>query len=611
MADISTPSGVLLSDHGGPKRHHEHKPARHTPWLAFILIFCILSSMIVSIAIVTASDNDSVKNWRFQPAVLLSIMTSIFIVSLEGLVAIGLAISWWRSIANGTTLKRLHFIWNGSNMLNIIPAFMAGVDTRKVAFAALAIALAKFINGPLLQRATRARIFKIQSDIPMSMLIAPKIPNGWFGTHSVDTAPGLQTMQNWYLNTTFSTSATPGFACEGNGTCEARVVGAGFNYGCDSSSKKLNLTAENSYGAELFNITTFMSFEFNQSMLFLSTKYLNSVNGECVGEIVTETCNIIAATVAYPLIINNTTISIDFSQLISNRTVVSNYTSPGDAAGFKGEDDKGPLTGLENLMGDYMSTGAWLEESNVYQSTSPLASLFYNANATYPPGAESCGISFRRPTDYVFTSFFEFMLRSALDVARNASDHGQDLKPYTTNFTSHFTGTELHYNSDFRYLAGAIVIMFIGLLAVVFLLWGWWELGRSVTLSPLETAKAFGAPITLGAGHEKEADRIIKEVGHEKVAYEGDELVWNGTVYASGRWEMGQVPTAKGKNGSNGGSMRTDSPKSPKVNTAEGAFENVPLTQVRERGPDIDGRRRSGRKSIRPLSVIDETNSRL
>ncbi|KAF2816631.1 uncharacterized protein BDZ99DRAFT_494425 [Mytilinidion resinicola] len=515
MADPSTPSGVLLSDDGGPQRRHGHKPPRHTPWLAFILIFCILSSMIVSIAIVTASNNDPVKHWKFQPAVLLSVMTSIFIVSLEGLVAIGLAISWWRSIANGTTLKRLHFIWNGSNILNMIPAFMAGVDTRKVAFAALAI--------------------------------ASNNSNGWFGTHSVDTAPGLQTMQNWYLNTTFFTSAAPGFYCKGNGMCEARVIGAGFNYGCDTSSKKLNLTDDNSYGAELFNITTYMSYEFNQSMLFLSTKYLNSVNGECIGEIVTETCNVIAATVAYPLIIKNTTISIDFRQLLSNRTVVSNYTSPGDAAGFELTDDKGPLSGLDSLMGGYMSTGAWLERSNVYHPTSPLSSLFYDANVSYPPSAEYCGISFKSPTDYVLTSFFEFMLRSALDVARNASDYHQDLKPYTTNFTSHFTGTELHYHSDFRYLAGAIVIIFIGLLAVVFLLWGWWELGRSVSLSPLETAKAFGAPITSGAGHEKEADRIIKEVGHEKVAYDGEELVWNDTVYASGRWEMGQVPTVKGE----------------------------------------------------------------
>jgi len=540
--------------------------------------------------------------------VLLSVVSAIFIIALEGLMAIGLAISWWRSISHGTTLKRLHFIWNGMNIFNIIPAFMAGMDTRKVAFAAIAIALAKFLNGPLLQRSTRAKNFNVRSDVPMRMLIAPKIPNGWYGTQGVSTTPGLVTLQNWYLNNTISTSTDPGYYCKGNGTCEASVAGAGINYGCDSTSTKIDLLDTNNHGAELFNISTFMNYDFGQNMLFLTAKYLDSADDNCMGEVITQTCNIIAATVEYPITIKNTTITLNLGQLLSNLTVLANYTSPGDDPNLPRSAFKGPLKGLQAVMGNYMSSAAWLDTSRVYWRSSPLPNLFYDADESHP----NCSLRFKNPADYVLTSFFEFLMRSAIDISQNASAHGVDLEPYTTNLTAQFTGTELHYHSDFRYLAGAIVIMLLGCTAVVFLLWGWWELGRPVTLSPLETAKAFGAPILLGAGPEKEANDIVEEIGNERVAHDGDELLWNGTVYASGRWEMGQVPTARGRSTSGGSFMGTDSPKgSPRSHNREGSFEHGSGVKVRSYGEgnlsSAGGRRGSGQRALRPLSAIDES----
>ena len=83
--------------------------------------------------------------------------------------------------------------------------------------------------------------------------------------------------------------------------------------------------------------------------------------------------------------------------------------------------------------------------------------------------------------------------------------------------------------------------MILGILATMSLLWGWWQLDRYVTLSPLETGKAFGAPILMTAGPEQEASSIVREIGHERVAHDGDELVWSGTVYTTGASQMSSL----------------------------------------------------------------------
>jgi len=89
--------------------------------------------------------------------------------------------------------------------------------------------------------------------------------------------------------------------------------------------------------------------------------------------------------------------------------------------------------------------------------------------------------------------------------------------------------------------------MLLGLFAILLLLWGWWELGRPVTLSPLETAKAFAAPILLGAGATKNICGILEKVGDERVVYDGDEMIWNGVINASVQWEMRHVPNVSNR----------------------------------------------------------------
>ncbi len=64
-------------------------------------------------------------------------------------------------------------------------------------------------------------------------------------------------------------------------------------------------------------------------------------------------------------------------------------------------------------------------------------------------------------------------------------------------------GLEINYNttakpqspvnvfvSDFSFFAGAAVVQLFSITITLFTFYGWWRLGRDVTLSPVETAKA-------------------------------------------------------------------------------------------------------------------------
>ena len=84
------------------------------------------------------------------------------------------------------------------------------------------------------------------------------------------------------------------------------------------------------------------------------------------------------------------------------------------------------------------------------------------------------------------------------------------------------------YHSDYRFLGIGLAVMATSLLAVWHILWGWWELDCSITLSPLEVAKAFRAPILQTREEFREDDDILRNTGHAKVRYVDGALINEG-----------------------------------------------------------------------------------
>lgn len=75
------------------------------------------------------------------------------------------------------------------------------------------------------------------------------------------------------------------------------------------------------------------------------------------------------------------------------------------------------------------------------------------------------------------------------------------------------------YRAHYGFLAGAVALTVITVLVVLATLNGFWRLGRAVSLSPVEIAKAFGAPLLVSEHSNAKADELVKSAGTMPVQY--------------------------------------------------------------------------------------------
>lgn len=594
MVDSSSRS--LLAPHGEPiKRPVSSTGKRNaykTPLIIFPLSAILIGCIFASVAVLIVSNDDPVKSWKVQPSVLLSLLASIYAIVLGALFMAGVAITWWRSMTHGTTLKRLHFIYAGTEPKDFIRAIIAGSHARRVAIAALIIFLARIATGPLLQRSTKPETRTVTRNINVNMNIAGEIPNGFYGNWDRADPIEAQLAQQTIFNKTIKPIGSPNTPCLADGSCSALVPGAGLNYACTSDNQTIKMDDKNNVNTTIFRINHNITTEFGQPMLHLTVKYISEVDNSCMGTLTTESCYIIPATIWYPITISNGTLSMDAFSLLKNLTIVKNYTSAADATPANDSDPLGPLAGLREGIASLFQSEAVLNQNSdgqviflpsekPYNSPSWLT-LYLDSRAM----TQKCSIVWINPTKIILAYFFDYMFRSAYLVPKNDQE-------YLQKITATFAGSELWYITDFRWLAAAVAVMALGTVAAMTLLWGWWQLDHYVTLSPLETGKAFGAPILQGAGPEQEANSIVREIGHERVAHDGDELVWNGTVYASG------ISSARGNSVQETGglhsvqsSMSTRGHRRGMSSISEGGFDgNVPVPPTFEHSLGVSTRR--------------------
>src|SRR5436190_826703 len=185
-----------------------------TPWSAILLVLIMLACMGTCAGIVIGSNNHTVVSWKSPPAVFLAFLSAVWNYSLGGVLAIGVAITWWRNARRGTTLETLHHIWNQgtgindvSALLNPVSALRSSAAARKMLFLAWLVIAAQIANNPLLQEASHARATNVVVDDRMMLAITPRLPDGWLGSIQdaktatiIGSRNGLSTVQNWWKN---------------------------------------------------------------------------------------------------------------------------------------------------------------------------------------------------------------------------------------------------------------------------------------------------------------------------------------------------------------------------------------------------------------------------
>jgi hypothetical protein len=570
MADKSSHS--LLGSQGDSSKTRNARILKRSAYktLCTILLLLALSvgCIIASITILLISHQDPIKSWKFQPSVLLSFLSGVYAAALSGLFTTGIAITWWRSIRHGSTLKQLHFISAGGNAVDIVPAFLAGSGARRVALVALVVLITNLTIGPLTQRATSLRSHDISKNIVMSMQLAQQIPDGWFGTRQGFLNRGLRVAQGTFLNSSLTTSTAAGYYCPANSTCSGAVPAAGINFECATTTEVVDLLDIDNQGSTVFSIdfTYYQGSEiftleetllntvnsYDRPMLSMATKYIDSVDGTCAGTLRTDICNITAAIVRYPILIRDNTFTLDLLQLVKQPDIISNDTSTTDQDPTN--EEWGSLLSIVQVFSiAYRSKvvlangtqGSVLWELTKEAYRSPIwPTMFMDASVDAESSnysstvREKCPMVWSSPTLPLISYMYDIMFRAAYAVpTTNTSDTAQS---FLQTFPVLSKGSELWHVTDFRFLVASIAAMILGLLAAISLLWGWWQLDRYVSLSPLETGKALGAPIFAAAGDTHEVNGILKKVGQEKVTHSGVELIWSENAYALGTrvWGM-------------------------------------------------------------------------
>ena len=81
------------------------------------------------------------------------------------------------------------------------------------------------------------------------------------------------------------------------------------------------------------------------------------------------------------------------------------------------------------------------------------------------------------------------------------------------------------YEAQWLYVTAAAIISIISVCALASLFWGWWELGRQVSLNPLEIALAFNSSILEEVNSNSRRSQIVRVVGPQKVIYSAAKAV--------------------------------------------------------------------------------------
>ncbi|KAL6157654.1 hypothetical protein ACJBU6_03482 [Exserohilum turcicum] len=92
-----------------------------------------------------------------------------------------------------------------------------------------------------------------------------------------------------------------------------------------------------------------------------------------------------------------------------------------------------------------------------------------------------------------------------------------------------------HTNAIFAALGATLSL--VSIIAILPLYHGYWDLGRRASLNPLETARAFGAPLLDGVEGNAGANDVQMERGHVAVKY--------GAVERLGREKVLRIENAK------------------------------------------------------------------
>jgi hypothetical protein len=528
---------------------------KHLPWMSFLALLAAVLCVFAAGLILHLSNGKSKLDWHVAPTIWLAIISAMGNALIRYAQAEGVNISWWARSLRGASLAKLHRDWAfGTSLWTSLTAgknFLSIMVFGNI-FTALCL-----IDGPLLQRATSVVSRSIEQTVQLNVSLASDVSNfstipGVVGSLSTEF---VQVLSDYASGTPIQLSVS---GCDG--TCTGKVRTLGLNGSCvitnvesiDWARDAINSTNQSfqTIEATLLNVTfPFLFFwtmeEDHRRLLDFDISYFTSASGTpptipmdsgqplstCPGFVTYKSCSYNIGIVEYPVSIVNQTLTLGSDKSTFPVVSMNSFlrSKPGDMNS----------NGYYNLTRAYGFNDAarWLFSSTITitplvlsESSFGPTTFSWTTNFEGPLAVQnlavtktsSCNRTLYDPTDYILRSMSEILFRVGVAAAQ--------MEPWPMQtFEAQQVQDELVYTSNLRFFAAAACIMLCGIMLVACTYHHWWLVGRPVSLSPLEIAKAFDAPLLAVPGTSNTYVKgLLDAVGQLQVKYGG--ILGNNTI---------------------------------------------------------------------------------
>ncbi|KAK3074827.1 hypothetical protein LTR53_002422 [Teratosphaeriaceae sp. CCFEE 6253] len=524
-------------------------PGKNVPWVAAAEIAIAVLCTVAAILVVALSHGKRQGSWHIpatkhtkrvtiEPKLLLSVLSSVLSLMLGLALKEGLNVSWWRKVLVGGKVRDLERHWSTGN--SVLQAAIAGKRITYVACGLLLVTATGIAESTLMQRSTTTKSQPVKGDDPFNITtqLATVVPyTGWESTNGivpVSLDPAFASVvRAWTSNAQINSSF---MGCDS--TCSAFVAGAGLAADCQSNQTTITLgevaynqswphdpTNFSYYPPQWTRPRTLFQTSFdlagsdetlsftNITLNTLSSTATTDADGDCPRMVTRRQCTLRPAIVKYPVLISDTTLTLDKAALANTNSLqVIKYLTMNDT-----EPLYTSLGGIYLALSDLYTSKATLTWNNqfgdgwFFQPKGSLVSSYYFTGASSPLDTEyTCNATLADPTADLLASITDLMFRVA--VANSSASDRADAAALPT-------GVLNYYHSSFLFLGIAVALVWVNIAVILPMFWGWWALGRKISLNPIEVAEAFNAPVLRKETGHKDVGGLIEQVGDRAVVF--------------------------------------------------------------------------------------------
>ena len=489
--------------------------SKRIPWSSLIAsLGAVISSIGITLVIVKANgkpvDAWTTHSHNVAPTVLLALFVGITNGCIRFVISEGANISWWiKSMDSNSKVADLHRYWSAG--ASVLGSLACGPRFNRVAVVSLVTFVVTFASGPLLQSAISPayQISNHNTSIFIPINQGP-LPTGFTGLTSDGSGDYFPTPGFRQIVTDYQ-SHSPIVVDYNNtqGLYNTIVQAPGFDIECTESTTPLTITQDEDQNNMSLNVTGNLTEDSGTIFIDFATTNGSSEPDPTLNPSTCRTfmfqrhCTLRIAKVSYPLILSSGTVILPRQAISTNQTIELQTLPPEES-----------IVGTSpSTIGGILQTASdiWASKSKLSNTSAGLTTGFvghaYNVKWN---DLGSCDAYWGDPSEDVFNSIREIAFRSA--IAASTKSEGQLVSATDTS-------PRMVYKSHAGWLAATLVMIILNIIGLLPLFIGFPRLGRRTSMSPVEVAKAFEAPILSGCAANASVDSLLKDVGSKRVMY--------------------------------------------------------------------------------------------